>query len=265
MTSGAIIELVEQHPAIWDKRSDIYKDKFEKEKAWLAVARGLHQDWDKLSKEGQNKKLNGFKNKWRNMKDAMIKSLQSKSGGAAKKKKYVHFDALSFLLTAGEKRSTGGNYDDDYSSQEEECEEASLTHDDRSSSPTSQSSVGASERALFKKPTQPAKTIPPLMNSIEQPAISLSKSPAPEDADRLYLLSILPDYKNLNQSQKWEFRQHVAHFFLNAYQAEPRSLSNVLFDSRTPTVDSSSTTTIPDSKYFLFTNHLPPNHHQSSS
>ena len=49
--------------------------------------------------------VNDIKAKWKNIRDSMLKSLQTKSGDcASKKKKYVHFEALTFLRTSAEKR-----------------------------------------------------------------------------------------------------------------------------------------------------------------
>lgn len=36
-----------------------------------------------------------------------------------------------------------------------------------------------------------------------------------EDADKAFLLSLLPDYKKLNDDEKIDFRLHTLHFFRN--------------------------------------------------
>lgn len=46
MTSERVIEFVQLHPAIRDKGSETYKDKVEKEKAWLRVCQGIFESWD---------------------------------------------------------------------------------------------------------------------------------------------------------------------------------------------------------------------------
>ena len=56
MSAEVIISMVEQQPAIWDKGSEQYKDRVEKDKAWKAVANGVYKEWDSLSKEEQTKK-----------------------------------------------------------------------------------------------------------------------------------------------------------------------------------------------------------------
>ncbi|CAH2215959.1 jg26460, partial [Pararge aegeria aegeria] len=51
--------------------------------------------------------------KWKNMRDSFAKELamqRGKSGqGAIKKKKYVHFDSLLFLVPSLQKRETSSN------------------------------------------------------------------------------------------------------------------------------------------------------------
>ena len=49
MSAEVIISMVEQQPAIWDKGSEQYKDRVEKDKAWIAVANGVYEEWDSLS------------------------------------------------------------------------------------------------------------------------------------------------------------------------------------------------------------------------
>ena len=72
-------------------------------------------------------------------------------------------------------------------------------------------------KGVFKKPSQPSKITPfqaSLISSMDQ-ATKTIQSPKnnPEDADKSYLMSLLPHYKNLTTAKKWEFRTHVAIFF----------------------------------------------------
>ncbi|CAH2010537.1 unnamed protein product [Acanthoscelides obtectus] len=56
MSTENLIELVEMHPSIWNKSCEQYKDRYEKEKAWIEIARRIFQDWDTLGKKERNKK-----------------------------------------------------------------------------------------------------------------------------------------------------------------------------------------------------------------
>lgn len=45
-----MISLVEQRPAIWDKRLDSYKDKNVKEALWWEIYNLLKEDFDKINR-----------------------------------------------------------------------------------------------------------------------------------------------------------------------------------------------------------------------
>ncbi|CAG4932084.1 unnamed protein product [Parnassius apollo] len=67
---------------------------------------------------------NSIQKKWKNMKDCFVKELaaqQGKSGQAAssKKKKYIHFDSMLFLIPSMQKRETRGNLSSPNSTQDE--------------------------------------------------------------------------------------------------------------------------------------------------
>lgn len=51
-----LIQLVEQHPVLWDQSLDLFKDREEKEKAWKAVATNFNEDWDQLEEKEQKSK-----------------------------------------------------------------------------------------------------------------------------------------------------------------------------------------------------------------
>ncbi|CAH2010538.1 unnamed protein product [Acanthoscelides obtectus] len=86
MSTENLIELVEMHPSIWNKSCEQYKDRYEKEKAWIEIARRIFQDWDTLGKKERNKKLDALKKKWKNINDSLRKYLDTRSGDAAKKR-----------------------------------------------------------------------------------------------------------------------------------------------------------------------------------
>ncbi|KAB0790138.1 hypothetical protein PPYR_15538, partial [Photinus pyralis] len=172
-----------------------------------------------------------LKAKWKNIKDSFKKSVKTKSGAAAPKKSYVHFEALSFLLNSAEKRGTSGNYEGGH--------ENSADEEGRSRSPIRSTSSSAVEDAEASQhtprstlyQTQKKSSLPPKMTAFQNSLLQTlgtastllhkSQVPEPEDPDRQYLLSLLPDYKNLPLDKKWEFRQHVVNFFKHTYSSAP--------------------------------------------
>jgi hypothetical protein len=50
-----LIEFVESKPCLWDKTTDCFKDKLEKQKAWMEVYTFLEQDFLQMDKKEQQK------------------------------------------------------------------------------------------------------------------------------------------------------------------------------------------------------------------
>ncbi|CAI6354702.1 unnamed protein product [Macrosiphum euphorbiae] len=69
-------------------------------------------------------------------------------------------------------------------------------------------SSGINNRAKKKR-----KYLNPFKSALLQPFDSLNNENI--DPDKAFLLSILPDYKSLDQSKKIDFRQYVQTFFKN--------------------------------------------------
>ncbi|MPC65523.1 hypothetical protein E2C01_059659 [Portunus trituberculatus] len=108
--------------------------------------------------------------------------------------------------------------------------------DDEDDSLMSTSSIDPPEsrrKGVFKKPSQPSKITPfqaSLISSLDQATKTLqSPKNDPEDADKSYLMSLLPDYKNLSTAKKWEFRTYVANFFQNVYLTSPPTTSQQFY------------------------------------
>ena len=112
----------------------------------------------------------------------------------------------------------------------------SVILDDEDNSLMSSSSIHppqSGRKGVFKKPSQPSKITPfhaSLISSLDQ-ATKTIQSPKndPEDADKLYLMSLLPDYKNLTTAKKWEFWTHVANFFQKVYLTSPPTTSQQFY------------------------------------
>lgn len=157
--------------------------------------------------------------KWKNVRDNYFKFVnQGKSGDPAPKrrKKYAYSESLEFLQSVIEKRPTGGNFQ----------ENTTLCDDDNESEGLESQSTADSETQLdITEPLTPA----PETNSVPKPR---NKKPqkctafqsellktldgpqnADEDAYKLFLSSLLPDLKLLNEEQKDDFKIMVCQFF----------------------------------------------------
>ena len=85
----ALIDLVHQYPALWDKQDGMYKDSSYKDAKWKEIAEILH-----LTKEDVIKK-------WKSLRDTYVrhKNIKSKSGDGLSqcKPKWKYYDIMSFI------------------------------------------------------------------------------------------------------------------------------------------------------------------------
>ncbi|XP_028043192.1 uncharacterized protein LOC114252765 [Bombyx mandarina] len=111
--SQKIIVEVQKRPALYDTTLRQYSDRNVKNKLWEEVYHNVVNNWMTLSEAEKKKKGSTIQKKWKNMRDSFSKELaiqRGKSGqGAIKKKKYVHFDSLLFLVPSLQKRETSSN------------------------------------------------------------------------------------------------------------------------------------------------------------
>ena len=85
----ALIDLVHQYPALWDKVDAMYKDSNYKEARWKEITEILH-----LNKEDVIEK-------WKSLRDTYVrhKNIKSKSGDGLSqcKPKWKYYDIMSFI------------------------------------------------------------------------------------------------------------------------------------------------------------------------
>ncbi|KAL0111825.1 hypothetical protein PUN28_013188 [Cardiocondyla obscurior] len=97
------IEEIERRPAIYDVNRGEYNDRNAKMTAWDEVCQVMVPNWACLSDEERNVEEKSLRGKWRNIRDYFMKELKlqrsHQSGPAGRKrKKYMYFDRLLFLM-----------------------------------------------------------------------------------------------------------------------------------------------------------------------
>ncbi|XP_075707250.1 uncharacterized protein LOC142741802 [Rhinoderma darwinii] len=101
-----LILLVQEHPAIWDTRSEAYHNRTVKEDAWEVVAKNLfEQEWE----------IQDIKTRWRSCRDQFRREMgeRGRSGdGASRKRPYMYTKQLMFLKDIMEMRTTTDNLED---------------------------------------------------------------------------------------------------------------------------------------------------------
>ncbi|XP_063234480.1 uncharacterized protein LOC134537693 [Bacillus rossius redtenbacheri] len=205
------IECIHGKPALWEKRAKEYFDKNCRERSWDEVGETMYETWLDLEPAEREEKVKEMKNKWRRIRDNFHKFLnQGKSCDAApkKKKKYIYADALQFLLDSMEERTTMGNVtenedDDDWEEKLEEDEDGlpAAISNGPCTSFKPEESLGADLRQRGTPNLAPfQKKIP--QSSMEE-----------EDADKLFLMSLLSDCRKLDDDEKLDFKFVTLQFF----------------------------------------------------
>ncbi|XP_050066447.1 uncharacterized protein LOC126555589 [Aphis gossypii] len=147
--------------------------------------------------------------------------------GASKKRKYHYADILSFLKPVAEKRNTSGNFVDDPN----ESLQGEQTFDENHSlaDETQENGVASTSYSQLNKKSK--KTLKETISPFQNKLLSFIEQTGSNDSDKQFLLSLLPDYKNLNPSQKLDFCIYVLNFFLNLHQPDNNSSSSLTYDN----------------------------------
>lgn len=170
-----------------------------------------------------------MKSKWRHIRDNFQKTInQGKSGDPApkKKKKYVYADALAFLLTTMEKRKTKGSIAETSEEEQREGENGQdiEEHDDEEDTALDTANISMQPPKATRSRGQKS-TVHTLTPFQRQLLHKLDNSnPTEADADKSYLLSLLPDYKELNADEKLDFKFMTLQFFRDIREKKRRRL-----------------------------------------
>ncbi|KAF5271251.1 hypothetical protein FQR65_LT17669 [Abscondita terminalis] len=142
--------------------------------------------------------------KWKNIKDRFIKDhrMYSKSGsGACKRKKYVYYDILQFLVAQTERQNTESNVSQEARSPElnedgqEEAEEFPQSLQGASNIQRPTAATSRSKNNFEKK----------LLDILESRQLPIAYNDENDD-DLNFFKSLLPTLKTLDEQQKMEFR-----------------------------------------------------------
>ncbi|GJQ87835.1 hypothetical protein Trydic_g1803 [Trypoxylus dichotomus] len=82
-----LLELIEQRPCLWSKKSEEYKNKIIREKSWEEIFRLIDDTYENKTTEEKKRTGEIIQQKWGNVRDAFIRSLKTKNGQAAKKRR----------------------------------------------------------------------------------------------------------------------------------------------------------------------------------
>ncbi|RZF31910.1 hypothetical protein LSTR_LSTR013308 [Laodelphax striatellus] len=251
------INAVRDQKLLWDKHDPSYLDKFKRSQSWAVVGKQMFADWDEAKPSQRNSRVITMKRKYRNLADyyKRIKRLEVEAPQKLPKKRSSFHEELSFLgdtypqarmsrrsrqnvedLTEVEPEATAENVED-----EEEFEIEFIEIGKIRSSETNGSHLTSKKQyseALSDTETPEATRKPNKFNRhhqsatdgrkqyLENPQVAQKrpennqKQTTEEDdnSDRLFLLSMLNDFKNMTENEKLDFKIMCLQFFKNVRQ-----------------------------------------------
>ncbi|KAL4718720.1 hypothetical protein ACJJTC_017792 [Scirpophaga incertulas] len=193
-----LIEQVEKRPALYKKNLKEYSDVNVKKKLWEEVCEAVVPDWNELSAQEKTNQGRDIQKKWANLRTCFRRELNAqkntKSGQASvKRRKYVYFEQLLFLLPCMENRQTEGNLNLAQDTTENE-------EDDEETAP----SASAPPR---QKKTRVSK------NTDLDEAILKALNQTNVDEDVNFALSLVPSLKNLTADEKLDAKISILNVF----------------------------------------------------
>ncbi|XP_022834828.1 uncharacterized protein LOC111362387 [Spodoptera litura] len=173
--SQKIIMEVQKRPPLYEKlRSQGERNL--KNMLWEEVYQNLVNNWTKLSEEEKQRKGAIIQKKWKNIRDCFAKELamrrRKSSHGVIKKKKYIHYDSLQFLIPSLQKRERRNSRNIDLTSQNstdvELCQDISQTNGNTISpcKNTSKKQTNVEENSEYDEDVNFSKMLVPMLRKL---------------------------------------------------------------------------------------------------
>ncbi|XP_076236461.1 uncharacterized protein LOC143180551 [Calliopsis andreniformis] len=218
------IEEIQKRPAIYDVNRSEYNDRNAKMAAWDEVCQVMVPNWARLTNEEKNVEEKNLRGKWRNIRDYFMKELKlqksQKLGTPGRKRKnYMYFDQLLFLMPMVENKR-GGTAINNCKFEESEGEvdnpvieeyDVPLAHAAPSIT-TGRDYIqpGASYKMYPRHPKQLCETS---FTSFDNEIHDMLSSPSSQrvaydedDYDKMFLLSLLPIMRQVPEEKKLDVR-----------------------------------------------------------
>ncbi|XP_076043345.1 uncharacterized protein LOC143026586 isoform X2 [Oratosquilla oratoria] len=213
-TERFIIE-IEDRPAIWDVRLKEYSNKILKAKAWEELCSIFVPNFNELDCQGKNKATTDLQRKWKSLRDSYRRELtlskkeKSGSGAGSGRKEYLYFKQLSFLQEICATKPHAAESVEDTTVQGDERENPGEPAPSTSNVKRKKSTVQSDEKIILEALAK--------------------KASVPHDHDTDFLLGLVPDFKSIPESVKFDakleimnvikrYKQHPNHLYFTSYQ-----------------------------------------------
>ncbi|XP_054282081.1 transcription factor Adf-1-like [Macrosteles quadrilineatus] len=209
-----LIDEVEARPPLYKKSLKEYSDIILKKKLWEEVCEAVVDNWGTLqTKEKANEGTN-IKKRWDSLRTCFARELRAqtntKSGQAAsKRRKYVYFDRLLFLLPEVEQRQTVCNIGP--AANNDACNEVTVDIDEQDDVTVQDiedieednENRGGCQKISGKKPVKKATYEEQLLHVLR------TKQNEVNDEETNFALSLVPTLKTLPEANKIQCRIEI--------------------------------------------------------
>ncbi|KAK9731030.1 Alcohol dehydrogenase transcription factor Myb/SANT-like [Popillia japonica] len=232
------INAVENRPALYNIKLKDYSNRGLKLKLW-EVALIMYSNWQELPVEKKNIIGKELQTKWKSLRDQFIKARKLerdiKSGASAgKKKKYIYYDQLQFLIHSDESRETVTNLSPDRDILARQMEEVIANIEEGSDSfraptptPTvpiphaSTSTPKTRKRKIQKDDDDGVRAITDILRqSVE---LQRQEKAADRMGNKAFLASILPFLDKMSDEVVMVARMHIMQVVQAAMRKSARS------------------------------------------
>uniref|UniRef100_A0A2H1WP32 SFRICE_038045 n=1 Tax=Spodoptera frugiperda TaxID=7108 RepID=A0A2H1WP32_SPOFR len=204
-----LIVEIESRPALWDCRAREYSERLLKRDAWKEVCSALDPNYDDYTKAEKMNTAALIQKKWKGIRDAFVRELKkSTQKGVPPHKPYTYYDNLSFLKPIYEQNpNTKTKKEEEDSSIYGETQEYENDETDDSSSNDMSQTAAATKSTTFT--SRKRKHEDTFLKLLTEHVKNKKMQSLHNDPDRQFLLSLLPDLKNIDPSVKFELKYEI--------------------------------------------------------
>ncbi|XP_071056189.1 uncharacterized protein [Onthophagus taurus] len=198
-----LIQEVESRPILWDHGVPEYGNRLRKIREWEDVYKIFYAGWEAMKSSERDAAGRNIQKRWKNLRDNFMKDLKLqkvKSTMMKKKKKYIYFDKLQFLKKAVLQKRT-----DKWLTPKKEEQEVYDLYDD----------CKPEEHLLLNGTAY--RTDQDLSHLVVE---SLQQEQQYEDEDRMFLLSLISDFKQIPQKRKLFVKSEILQVIMRAQYPE---------------------------------------------
>ncbi|XP_026487138.1 uncharacterized protein LOC113394143 [Vanessa tameamea] len=201
LNPARLIEEIKKRPGLY--RTEQPADREEKLHLWKEVGAAIYDDWDSFNKATAYDRVLQLQRKWRSLRDAYNRELRARRAAPrGNRRVYIYFKRMSFL------GGFEGSVSDDDDQDGNQVIFSNQTEDPLFSSHTSHTP----RRKRRKKSSSDGDQAP---EELEMPVFPVDISDD-GDSDKLFLLSFLPEMKQLPANIKMWARAQIANVMQEA-------------------------------------------------